>query len=398
MERIIKLLGIAGFLVVGFSCFANIKNVPFKLNQVIEYCEYSVWSISPAEPILNVSRDLYFKKVSQDINLIIKTGDSQIGGTLTVPDKHNSSSLVILISGSGDQDRDETLEGFKIFKAIAEHLASRGIASFRYDDRGVGESTGDFVNSTLDDHSNDLEHIMDYFKTTKKYAFSEFILFGHSQGGIVASKVAVSNAHVRKLILMGAPAVPLVEVVLYQVRYEYKDTIICKSLIEANVSAHNRLMRAIKDNKNINEALSFYRESIKSILYESSIPKDVVDTLKIEQEAIGKAEELKVIYGLPSLTSFLYYNPSKDLEKLEVPVLALFGGLDFQVPIHQNKDRMENALLKSETDYHFITFDNANHFFQEAKTGERDEYSKLEKKFVANFLNEISDWIIGNRL
>ena len=72
-----------------------------------------------------------------------------------------------MLSGSGDQDRDETLEGFKIMKIIAEHLASQGIASFCYDDRGLGESTGDFVNSTIEDHSKDLENIMDYFKANK---------------------------------------------------------------------------------------------------------------------------------------------------------------------------------------------------------------------------------------
>ena len=92
----------------------------------------------------------------------------------------------------------------------------------------------------------------------------------------------------------------------------------------------------------------------------------------------------------------LYLDPSKDLEQLKVPVLSLFGGLDFQVPIFQNKDRMENALLKSGTDYHFITFDKANHFFQMATTGSRDEYTTLEKKFVDGFLNEISSWIRDN--
>ena len=97
---------------------------------------------------------------------------------------------------------------------------------------------------------------------------------------------------------------------------------------------------------------------------------------------------------MPSLTSFLYYDPSKDFAQLKVPVLGLFGGLDYQVTISQNKDRMENALLKSGTDYHFITFEKANHFFQKATTGHREEYVKIEKKFVDNFLNEISSWVL----
>jgi len=333
---------------------------------------------------------------SREIDLIIQADDVVIGGTLSIPTKLNTSSLVIMSSGSGDQDRDETLEGFKIFKVIAHHLASKGIASFRYDDRGVGESTGDFVNSTINDHAKDLESIMDYFNTAKEHPFNDFILFGHSQGGILAGKVAVKNEFVKKVILMGAPSVPLIEVVTYQVRQDYEHTDLHQNLIESDVSAHNKLMRAIEDDMNIDDAYQLFRQTTESILFEISSSEDVVDSLKIKQQAIAKVDEFKIIYALPSLTSFLYYDPSKDLEQLKVPVLSLFGGLDFQVPIHQNKDRMENALLISGTDYHFTTFDNANHFFQKAKTGSRDEYATLEKKFVDGFLDRISNWIIDN--
>jgi pimeloyl-ACP methyl ester carboxylesterase len=331
---------------------------------------------------------------SNEIDLIIQTDDVKIGGTLTLPSMLETTSLVIMSSGSGDQDRDETLEGFKIFKVIADHLASQGIASFRYDDRGVGNSTGNFINSTIDDHSNDLESIMDYFKTNEVYEFNDFILYGHSQGGILAAKVAVGNKDVKKVILMGSPSVPLVEVVLYQVRQEYAATTISKSLIEADVSAHNKLMRAIEDNTHIDKAYHLFKETTESILFELSTERKI-DSMKIQQSAIAKANEYKIIYALPSLTSFLYYDPSCDLEQLEVPVLSLFGGLDYQVTIAQNKDRMENALLKSGTDYRFITFDTANHFFQNATTGSRDEYATLEKKFVDNFLSEISSWILA---
>ena len=394
MERMIKLSGIIGFLVIAFLGFAN-NNAHQKLEVATVNDHTSVVNIKPGESEQNATFDTTNKGI-KEIDLIIKAGDIQIGGTLTIPKNLKTSSLVIMSSGSGDQDRDETLEGFKIFKVIAGHLASRGIASFRYDDRGVGTSTGDFVNSTIEDHSNDLKNIMNYFKSAEKHSFNDFILFGHSQGGIIAAKVAVGDKSVKKVILMGAPAVPLVEVVLYQVRQEYNPTIISRSLIEANVSAHAKLMMAIRDNNKIKDALGVFKESTNSILYELSASKEVVDTLKIEQEAMDKTNEFKIIYALPSLTSFLYYDPSNDYEQLKIPVLSLFGALDFQVPIDQNKDRMENALLKSGKDYHFVTFDSANHFFQKAITGSREEYGTLEKKFVTNFLDEISQWIFGN--
>lgn len=396
MKRILKSFVTMGFLVIAFTCFANNHNVQPGLKEGTVNSSNGITNITTVETQQNARDGVSFNKDTEDIDLIIKTGDTQIGGTLTVPAKPEISALVILLSGSGDQDRDETLEGFKIMKIMAEHLASQGIASFRYDDRGVGESTGNFVNSTIEDHSNDLESIMDYFKSAEKHSFNDFILFGHSQGGILAGKVAVGNESVKKVILMAAPAVPLVEVVLYQVRQEYNNTDIPISLIEADVSAHNKLMRAIEDDENIDDAYRLFKDTAASILYELSSSEAAVDSLKIQQGAIAKANEFKMIYGLPSLTSFLYHDPSKDLEQLKVPVLSLFGGLDFQVPIFQNKDRMENALLKSGTDYHFVTFENANHFFQKAVTGQRDEYGTLEKKFVTGFLNEISNWIIGS--
>lgn len=331
----------------------------------------------------------------REVDLILQADKIKIGGTLTLPATFNTSSLVIMSSGSGPQDRDETLDGFKIFKVIADHLATKGIASFRYDDRGVGSSTGNFVNSTIEDHTKDLEQIMNYFKFSEAHTFNEFILFGHSQGGILSAKVAAQNESVKKLVLMATPAVPLMEVVLYQVRQEYDQTNISQSLIEADVSAHNRLMRAIADDKAIEEAYQLFRQTTETILYEMN-SKSKTDSTKIKQKAITKADEFKIIYKLPSLTSFLYYDPAKDFEKLTIPVLSLFGGLDYQVPIHQNKDRMENALLKSRTQFKLLTFDKANHYFQEAKTGERKEYVTLEKKFVNNFLNQISYWILDH--
>lgn len=361
MKTTIKLLTVVGFLIITFSSYAQI-DLP--------------------------------TQTTETIDLVIKLEDVSIGGALVIPTNLSTKSLVIMSSGSGPQDRDETLEGFKIFKVIAEHLASKGIASFRYDDRGVGTSTGDFVNSTIEDHSKDLEGIIEYFKSSRAHHFDSFIMFGHSQGGILAGKVAVGNESVKKVVLMAAPSVPLVEVVTYQIRQEYSGLEISKSLVEADVSAHNKLMRAIEDDENIEQAYHLFRKTTESILYEMSSEREV-DSLKIRQKATDKANEFKIIYGLPSLTSFLYYDPSKDLEQLDIPVLSLFGGLDFQVPIHQNKDRMENALLKSGSNYEFKTFNHANHFFQKAITGQREEYANLDKAFVEGFLEMISDWILS---
>lgn len=324
---------------------------------------------------------------------LIKSGSVQLGGTLALPQDMKLNSLVIMISGSGPQDRDETLDGFKVFKALSEHLTKQGIANFRFDDRGVNASTGDFGSTTLDDHASDVRAIMAYFKANKTHRFSEFVLLGHSQGGIVSANVAVGNKDIKKVILMGAPSVPLVDIVLYQLRDEYSGTDVDKGLIEAEISAHNKLMHAIAEDTGIEEALEEFAATTKSVMSLTNANK-TTDTQQIDALVEAKTKDFEFIYAMPSLTTFLYHDTAKDYEKLEIPVLSLFGGKDLQVTIDQNKDRMEMALLKSKTRYHFKTFNGANHYFQKAYTGKRDEYGNLDKKFVSGFLDSISNWLL----
>lgn len=165
-------------------------------------------------------------------------------------------------------------------------------------------------------------------------------------------------------------------------------------LVETEVSAHNQLMHALYTKKNIENATKRFTRSAQSIL--NSDNSDRKSQTEITRLAEEKTKEFEVIYGLPSLSSFLYHDTAKDYEKLRVPVLALFGGRDLQVTIDQNKDRMENALLNSNTSYRFMTFADANHYFQKANTGLREEYATLDKKFVDGFIDTISSWIVNN--
>ncbi|BBN81838.1 hypothetical protein PA25_18230 [Pseudoalteromonas sp. A25] len=193
---------------------------------------------------------------------------------------------------------------------------------------------------------------------------------------------------------MGAPAVPLIDIVSYQVRQEYTGTNLDSELVEAEVSAHIRLMNAISENQNIAQALQQFRVSAKAIL--SATNSGSTETSKIDDLAKSKAQQYEVVYALPSLTSYLYHDTAHDYEKLSIPVLGLFGGKDLQVTIAQNKDIMERALLKSKTSYHFEIFTDANHYFQKAKTGQRQEYATLDKRFVDGFVEKIANWILDN--
>lgn len=329
----------------------------------------------------------------RDVELLIAANNVQIGGTLTLPNENKVDSLVIFSSGSGPQDRDETLDGFKVFKVIAEYLALQGIASFRYDDRGVGESSGIFQTATRQDHAKDLKGIINFFNTSEIYPFKDFILFGHSQGAILSANVAVNSSDIKSVVLMGAPSVPLIDIVLYQVRHEYDSSSISRHLIEAEVSAHNRLMTAIKNNQNIAQALKEFERTTVAVM-SHQLANEGVEDQKIREMAKNKTREFEIVYALPSLTSYLYHDTAMDYSRLNIPVLSLFAGKDLQVTIAQNKDRMENALLVSGAPYQFVTFDDANHYFQKAKSGKRDEYGTLDKRFVSGFLETITAWIL----
>ncbi|HET8865428.1 MAG TPA: alpha/beta fold hydrolase, partial [Gracilimonas sp.] len=142
------------------------------------------------------------KIIGEGKELIIPAGVVEIGGTLVTPENTENTPLVIMISGSGAQDRNSNVFEFKIFAEMAEHLQQQGISSFRYDDRQVGKSTGTFSDATLDMLAGDVNAIIDHLKNLEAVTFSEIILIGHSQGGVVAGKVANENPEVDKLILM----------------------------------------------------------------------------------------------------------------------------------------------------------------------------------------------------
>lgn len=329
----------------------------------------------------------------KEVDLLIKAPEIDIGGTLLVPQTAKRDLLVIFTSGSSWQDRDSTLFDFPMFKVIAQHLAQAGIASFRYDDRGVGTSTGDFINSTLDDLSSDLDRIMTFFATNKAHHYRHFVLLGHSQGGIVVSKAAKNNQNVKAVVLAASPGVTISQLVLAQIRLEYSLNNHPVADVENVVSANNELLFAAYSHQNTDVAFLRLKETYAQLLKPSQLANTSNDS-DLENRINNTANEMKINYGLPALTSFAYYDPLNDLTALRIPVLSLHGGNDRQVTIEPNKDRLETALLKSGSPYRIKVFEEANHFFQPSKTGLNNEYGTLEKHFVNGFLDEISSFIL----
>src|SRR5699024_4893871 len=270
-------------------------------------------------------------------DIIIKNDTIAIGGTLTWPKDKKAKQLVIMISGSGAQDRDESLPitDFEPFATLADSLTTAGLATFRYDDRGVNKSTGDFAETTLDMLASDVETIIEYFTNKSDHIFDQIILLGHSQGGIVGGKVATKDAAVDKLILMASTGVKLKKVIHFQVRRALAQNGFSQKQIEKEFAARQELYEALKQQKNVKEAKNRYSQALLNSL--QKIAKSQQNAEDLHQAAQQETKSLIASYTTPQFRSLYSYVPTKDLQRLDIPVLVLFGGKDTQVSVEMNK-------------------------------------------------------------
>lgn len=329
-------------------------------------------------------------------NLIIYNDDVSIGGTLVVPEQAEQPQLVILISGSGAQNRDSEIMGFKPFADIAEYLKMQGIASFRFDDRQVGESGGSFLNASLSTLASDVNSIISFLQDSVNTQFADITLLGHSQGGIVAGEVAQSNSEVDKLILMASPTISMMRILRYQVQHSYEDIQLPENVIQQEISARENLMQAIVDGVGIDEAREEYKKAYNEVL--SSLTEEQSAALPEDRESFieRQVSQLSSMYGSAQMQSLLFYDPAEDLSELSIPVLVIYGGKDSQVPVSLNETPARDALREAGTEFQITVMDNANHLFQEAESGDVREYATLDKAFIEGFLPILSDWLETN--
>lgn len=324
--------------------------------------------------------------------LLIEKGAIQIGGTLVLPKNITSAPLVIMISGSGAQNRDSEIFNFKIFAHIADHLQQQGIASFRYDDRQIGQSTGSFSEATLDTLVSDVKAIIQHLSDSIEFKFDEIILLGHSQGGIVAGKLAAEYEAVDKLVLMASSGISLKQILRFQVRQAYGTNIHAHEEVSKEISAREKLMTAIREDDKVEEAKIAYKEQYIAML--NNLPEQQRSGIRdVDAVAQRQVDLLEQTYRNPQMQSLLFYDPTQDLRQIDIPVLVLFGEKDTQVTTELNRDPIENALKEAGGAFQIKTIPDANHLFQKANTGGANEYALLDKNFIEGFLNSISSWI-----
>jgi len=309
----------------------------------------------------------------------------KIVGTLTLPRSPGPHPAVVLITGSGPQDRDETIFGHKPFLVLADHLTRQGIAVLRCDDRGVAKSTGKFARATSEDFADDAQGGVQYLKSRPDINPKHIGLIGHSEGGLIAPLVASQSSDVAFIVLLAGPGLPGDEILYLQVasllRFQGKspEAIAANRLIQERTYA---VLKEIADGK-------VAGQKIKAILDEelSKLPEAT-------RKELGVMNRVQEAIPGPWFRYFLNYDPRPVLRKVKCPVLALNGEFDYQVPPKENLPEIEKALKEGgNPDFTVKELPRLNHLFQTCQTGSADEYARIEETYAPSMLELVAEWI-----
>ncbi len=301
----------------------------------------------------------------------------ELAGTFTKPDKVSQAAAVLLIPGAGPQDRDETIAGHKPFLVLSDYLTRRGIAVLRVDDRGVGSSTGNFKTATTKDFASDAEAGFHYLMSRPDVDHKHIGLIGHGEGAIVAAMLASSNPQVAFAVLLNGTAVPGRDVLLAQTARAETAAGVPEEQVDADLRLGSGLYRMVEQGRSgaeMERALA-------------NVPENFRPFVESWKRQIPRLQS-------PWLAFFLSYNPATALEKVECPVLALFGEKDMTIDPEQNASAMKKAFSHGHNRNTKVkTLPGLNYLFQKANTGLSTEYATIPETMSPAALEMIGDWI-----
>ncbi len=329
--------------------------------------------------------------IVEDVQFRNERADILLAGTVTVPRGAGPFPGIVLVSGSGPQDRDESLLGHKPFLVLADHLTRRGIAVLRFDDRGVGKSEGNFATATSEDFVTDAIAGVEFLRTRPGVNPDLVGIAGHSEGGLVAPIAAVRSPNVAFIVLLAGTGIVGEEILYRQAELISRAEGATDEEIANGRRAQERIFEIVKMDVTPKE-----RERRLQAL-----ASDLVTSLSERQrEALGGNEEAYVqgqirMVGSPWFRYFLTYDPAPTLRKVRVPVLAINGELDLQVPAKVNLQAIERALKEGgNRNYEVHELKGLNHLFQTAKTGSPTEYATIQETMSPTAMDLIADWVL----
>ncbi|RXR32993.1 alpha/beta fold hydrolase [Flavobacterium piscinae] len=325
----------------------------------------------------------------EEVSFINEKDNITLSGTFTTP-KSENFPLAILISGSGQQDRNSEIFGHKPFWVIADYLTKNGIGVLRIDDRGIGKSGGNPSTSTTYDFATDIEAAVQYIKTKKGVNPKKIGLIGHSEGGMIAPIVASKDKNISFIVLLAAPGIPCDELLMEQTFLMAK----VSGASDAEISKSQKTNRMIYDLVKSDKSNDEIKSELANVFY-SQFKNDpsFANLSETDKNQMINQQIQSVTY--PWIRSFLRFKPEEYLKKIKCPVLVLNGEKDLQVPPQSNLEGIKTAFKNGGNKKTTIKqYPNLNHLFQECTTGSTEEYGEIEQTFSPQVLSDIKDWIL----
>jgi pimeloyl-ACP methyl ester carboxylesterase len=325
----------------------------------------------------------------EEVSYENKRDGVKLAGTLTLPRGKMSSPSVILITGSGPQNRNEELLGHKPFLVLADYLTRRGVAVLRMDDRGVGGSTGAVSNSTSENFAADALAGIEFLKGHKGIDAKRIGLIGHSEGGLIAPLVASQSDDVALIVLLAGPGLPGEDILLAQAALILKASGAGPEALAKQRETQEMMFAVLKQEKDNATAEKKMREEFDKQM--AGLSEDEKAQAKQTLEA-----QIKMVLS-PWFRYFLTYDPRPTLAKVKCPVLALNGENDLQVPVTENLREIEATLKAAgNKDVTVMRLPKLNHLFQTSETGLPGEYVKIEETIAPAALKTIGDWVLAH--
>jgi len=325
---------------------------------------------------------------AEDVIFINNSFEIELAGTLTIPFGQGPFPAVVMITGSGPQNRDEELMGHKPFLVIADFLSRNGIAVLRYDDRGVAKSQGNFTTATSADLATDAEAAFQFLRSNPKIDPAAIGLIGHSEGALIAAIAATSNSDISFIISLAGTGVRGDKIIHRQSADIGRTSGVDEKKIKESISTNKKLYKILK------------KEPDNNIASEKMLAryKKIITKKKSSTEEIEKAvQQIQAGLSPDALTWFRYFittDPANYWKKVNCPVLALNGDKDLQVAADVNLKAIMKAMKKGgNKSIETIRYPGLNHLFQHCTTGLPSEYGKIEETFSTEVLKAMADWI-----
>ena len=311
----------------------------------------------------------------EEVSFVNEKEGNILTGTLTIPNGEGPFPAMVLVSGSGQQNRDEELMNHRPFWVIADYCARHGVAVLRYDDRGMGGSTGEVENATSLDFSYDAEAAFDFLHKQKHIDASRVGILGHSEGGIINFMVSARRPEVAFLVSLAGPSVNGIEVLKEQQKAILRASGMPEEAVQFNSNTNTQMFDIIEASSNREEADSLLRQLLKGWGYNEELTEQTVSQM-----------------ASPWMYYFLRYDPTEAIVKTNCPALLLNGSKDLQVIASQNLPAYEKIIAEHcKTNLTLRELPNLNHLFQHCETGSPNEYFEIEETISP----EVLEMIVG---